>query len=605
MSPSSNFRYNLLKVNLTTGKISIEELDPEIPLNYIGGTGVGVKLFTDAHQKGVNPLGPENSTIISTGPLTGSRAPTSGRFSLVTRSPLTGTIFDSNSGGIWGVKLKRCGFDGVWIAGRSRDPVYLKVSEDDVELRGADSLWGKDVSEASQELRKAEGQKVSVLTIGPAGENQVRFSSIMNDEYRALGRGGVGAVWGSKKLKAVVVDPGSKPREIARPESFQRYVMSAFKKAVQGPITGQALRLFGTSVLVNIINEFGLFPVRNSQAGCDDEVDSISGESIKEALFVKPEACFNCPIACGRVTKTVKRSGKGPEFESVWALGAQCGVFDLESVTEASYDCNLMGLDTISTGATISCAMELHQRGMLEEQIEFGDAKALQPLVKKIATKEGIGVDLAEGSARFARKQGAEEYAMAVKGLELPAYDPRGAMGQALAYATSNRGGCHLRGYMVGWEVLGSPKMLPRFNLTGKTDILMRIQNLSRVTDSLVTCKFLEYSVGYDHLARLLSAATGIDYTISSLQTIGERIWNLERLYNLREGIDGTHDTLPARFLKEPLEKGPSSGRVVDLDKLLRDYYRSRGWNEHGVPTSSKLEKLGLGAQGGLRNGCE
>ncbi len=598
MAPNSDLRYNLLKVNLTSAKISVEELDPEIPLNYIGGTGVGVKLFTDSHHKGVNPLGPENSTIISTGPLTGSRAPTSGRFSLVTRSPLTETIFDSNSGGIWGVKLKRCGFDGAWITGQARNPVYLKVSEDDAELRDANDLWGRDVSETTRELRKTEGEKVSVLAIGPAGENLVRFSSIMNDEHRAFGRGGVGAVWGSKNLKAIVVDPGSKLREVARPESFQRYVMSAFKKAVQGPITGQALRLFGTSVLINIINEFGLLPIRNSQAGCDDEADAISGERIKETIFVKPEACFNCPIACGRVTKTAGRSGKGPEYESVWALGAQCGVFDLNSVTEANYDCNLMGLDTISTGATISCAMELHQRGLLEEQIEFGDATVLRSLVNKITTREGIGMDLAEGSVRFARKHGAEEYAMAVKGLELPAYDPRGAMGQALAFATSNRGGCHLRGFMVGWEVLGSPKMLPRFNMTGKTDILMRIQNFSRVTDSLVTCKFLEYSVGYDHLARLLSAATGIDYTISSLQTIGERIWNLERLYNLREGIDGTHDTLPPRFLKEPLEEGPSSGRVVDLDTLLRDYYRSRGWDEHGVPKSSKLEELGLSAQG-------
>ena len=594
MNASLGPRYNVLKVNLTSGVISVEELDLEITRNYIGGTGVGVRLFADSHPKGVDPIGPENSTIISTGPLTGSRAPTSGRFSLVTRSPLTGTIFDSNSGGNWGVKLKRCGFDGVWITGRSRDPVYLKISEDDAELRGAEGLWGKDVSETSLELREAEGGKVSVLAIGTAGENLVKFSAIMNDEHRAFGRGGVGAVWGSKNLKAIVVEPGTKRSEIARPDSFQRYVMSAFRKAVQGPITGQALRLFGTSVLVNIINEFGLLPVRNNQSGCDVGVDNISGERIKESIFVKPEACFNCPIACGRVTKTGGRSGKGPEFESVWALGAQCGIFDLGSVTEANYECNRLGLDTISTGATISCAMELYQRGLLEEKIEFGDAKVLQPLIRKIASREGIGMDLAEGSVRFAHKQGAEEYAMAVKGLELPAYDPRGAMGQALAYATSNRGGCHLRGYMVGWEVLGSPKMLPRFNLSGKTDILVKIQNLSRVTDSLVTCKFLEYSVGYDHLARILSAATGIDYTVSSLQKIGERIWNLERLYNIREGIDGAQDTLPARFLEEPLGEGPSSGRVVDLEKMLGDYYQARGWDEEGIPTSGKLEDLGL-----------
>jgi len=458
MNSSSDPRYNVLRVNLTSGVISVEEVDSEITRNYIGGTGVGVKLFADSHPKGVDPIGPENSTIISTGPLTGSRAPTSGRFSLVTRSPLTGTIFDSNSGGNWGVKLKRCGFDGVWITGRSRDPVYLKITEDDAELRGAEHLWGKDVSETSRKFRETEGEKVSVLAIGPAGENLVRFSAIMNDERRALGRGGVGTVWGSKNLKAIVVEPGTRQPEIARPDSFQRYVMSAFRKAVQGPITGQALRLFGTSVLVNIINEFGLFPVRNNQSGYDARVDSISGESIRENIFVKPEACFNCPIACGRMTKTRERSGKGPEYESVWALGAQCGIFDLEAITEANYDCNLLGLDTISTGATISCAMELSQRGLLEKQIEFGDAKALQPLIQKIAYREGIGTDLAEGSVRFARNQGAEEYAMTVKGLELPAYDPRGAMGQALSYATSNRGDATSGATWWAGRCSGAPK---------------------------------------------------------------------------------------------------------------------------------------------------
>ncbi|MBQ04756.1 aldehyde ferredoxin oxidoreductase [Candidatus Bathyarchaeota archaeon] len=594
MDASSETGFNLLKVDLTLGKIGVERLDAELTQNYIGGTGVGVKLFVDSHPKGVDPIGPDNSTIIATGPLTGSRAPTSGRFSLVTRSPLTETIFDSNSGGNWGVKLKRCGFDGVWITGRSKDPVFLKISTDEAELRGADTLWGKDISETSNALRATEGDSISVLAIGPAGENLVKISSIMNDEHRAFGRGGVGAVWGSKNLKAMVVERGTKLAEVSKPESFQRYIESAFRKIVQGPITGQALRLFGTSVLVNIINEFGLFPIKNNQSGCDVRAENISGERIKENIFVKPEACFNCPISCGRVTKTAGRSGKGPEYESVWALGAQCGIFDLEAITEANYECNLLGLDTISTGATISCAMEISERGFLEGKIGFGDANVLQPLIRKIAFREGIGMDLAEGSVRFARKQGAEECAMAVKGLELPAYDPRGSMGQALSYATSNRGGCHLRGYMVGWEVLGSPKMLPRFNISGKTDILMRIQNLSRVTDSLVTCKFLEYSVGYDHLARILSASTGINYTISGLQKIGERIWNLERLYNIREGIDGTQDTLPSRFLKDPLKEGSSSGQVVDLDKMLVEYYQTRGWNEEGVPTSSKLDDLGL-----------
>jgi len=583
-----------LKIDLSSNKIETFTPDVEFMENFIGGTGFGVKLLDDTLNQGIDPLSPANSLVISTGPLTGTRAPMSGRFSMVTKSPLTGTIFDSNTGGHWGVKFKRCGFDGVWLIGKASDPVYMKISENRAELKSAENIWGKNVAETTRALKQAEGRRCSVLAIGPAGENLVKISAVMNDEHRALGRGGVGAVWGSKNLKAIVTDPGSMKPEIARPESFQRYVNSAFDKILQNPITGRALRMFGTSVLVNVINEFGLFPVRNNQTGQDPRADDISGESIRESIFVKPEACYNCPIACGRVTKTSNRSGKGPEYESVWALGAQCGIFDLESITDANYECNLLGLDTISTGATISCAMELHQRGFLDEHIEFGDAGQLLPLIRKTSTREGIGADLAEGSMRLARKHRAEEYAMQVKGLELPAYDPRGAMGHALAYATSNRGGCHLRGNMVGWEVLGSPKLLPRFNLSGKTDILVKIQNNSRVTDSLATCKFQEYAVGFDHLARLLSAATGIDYTIHGLQTIGERIWNLERIFNLREGIDKTSDTLPPRFLKEPMTEGPSSGHVVDLETLLADYYAVRGWDEDGVPTKEKLDQLGI-----------
>jgi aldehyde:ferredoxin oxidoreductase len=583
---------NFLKIDLSSNNIKQFTHDNEFQEKYIGGTGFGVKLVGDNQQKGIDPFSPENTIVISTGPLTGTRAPMSGRCSMVTKSPLTNTIFDSNSGGHWGVKFKRCGFDGIWLSGKASDPIYLKISDDQAEVKSAEKIWGLNVAESTRALKQTEGKNCSILTIGPSGENLVKISAVMNDEHRAFGRGGLGSVWGSKNLKAIVTENGTKKPEIARPENFNNYVNSAFDKILQGPITGQALRTFGTSVLVNIINEFGLFPIRNNQAVQDVKADNISGESIRESIFVKPEACNNCPIACGRVTKTSNRSGKGPEYESVWALGAQCGIFNLESVTNANYECNLLGLDTISMGSTISCAMELHQHGLIDEHIEFGHADQLIPLIQKTSVRKGIGADLAEGSMRFARKYNSEQYAMQVKGLELPAYDPRGAMGHALAYATSNRGGCHLRGFMVGWEVLGSPKLLPRFNLSGKTDILVKIQNNSRVTDSLVTCKFQEYSVGFDHLVRLLSAATGINYTISSLQKIGERIWNLERIFNLREGFTKTNDTLPPRFLNEPVEKGPSSGHVVDIETLLEYYYNARGWDENGVPTLSKLDQL-------------
>ncbi len=589
----------LARVDLTTGQITIEPIAPELLEKYIGGRGLGARLLYDEVPQTVEPLAPENKLIFTVGPLTGTKVPTSGRFSVTTKSPLTGTIFDSNSGGFWGVKFKRCGFDALIVQGRSAFPVYLVIKDNQLELKQAKALWGQDVSATTEQLLAAEGTKASVACIGPAGENLVKMASIINDGSRALGRGGVGAVMGSKNLKAIVVD-GTQQTKVADPEKLEFVLYETNKWLKANPITSQALPEFGTAVLVNLFNELGIFPTRNFQAGQFEAAEQISGERLAETLTVKKRGCYACPIQCTRVTRVKGQEGEGPEYESIWSLGAQCGISDLETITEANYLCNRLGLDTISTGVTLGCAMELQQRGLLPEnynQLIFGAAEKLLESIEAIAYRQGLGDDLAEGSRRFAEKYAAPQYAMQVKGLEFPAYDPRGVQGMGLAFATSNRGACHLRAYMVGPEVLGVPKMVDRFSTGGKAGLTINFQNANTAMDTLTLCRFMGLAVSEEYFARLLTAVTGITYQTQDLHIVGERIWNLERLYNLREGFTAADDNLPDRLLHEPLPAGPSAGHTVDLAPMLKEYYRFRGWDSEGIPTEQKLARLGLGVE--------
>ncbi|MEK7448571.1 MAG: aldehyde ferredoxin oxidoreductase C-terminal domain-containing protein, partial [Planctomycetota bacterium] len=431
--------------------------------------------------------------------------------------------------------------------------------------------------------------------IGPAGENKVLISCIMNTGRRALGRGGVGAVMGSKKLKAIVIKEATGSVPIADPEQMKFIVYESNKMLRAHPMTSKGLPEFGTSVLVNVINEVGIFPTRNFQQTQFAEASKISGETIAEKIFVKRTGCAGCSIQCGRITRTSAGEGEGPEFESVWALGANCGISDLDLVARASHLWNELGLDTISTGGVLACAMELSQRKIIKTDLKFGVSKNLLDYIKKIAFRKGIGNELAEGSRRFACKYKAEKYAMQVKGLDLPAYDPRGSQGMGLSYATSPRGACHLRGgYMIGAEILGVPKMINRFSRTGKGSYLAEIQNAEAAIDSLIACRFATFALGTSYWARLISAVTGLNYTSEDLIAVGERIINLERLYNLREGFTYKDDTLPSRLLKEKVLAGPAKGYVVDLQPMLEEYYQFRGWDKRGVPTEKKLKLLNL-----------
>lgn len=583
----------ILEVDLSREKIGEAKLDEELARDFVGGRGLGVKILYDRVGPDIKPLDSENLLIFAAGPLTGTLAPASGRHCVVTKSPLTGTVFDAHSGGFWGAELRFAGYDAIVVQGQAKRPVYLWVSDGKVELRNANALWGKGTHATTDAIRKELGDdKIRVACIGPAGEKLVKIAAIINDKYRAAGRGGVGAVMGSKRLKAVAVRGRGKPK-IATEDTFNVYVRECQKLLRENPVTGTGLPTYGTAVLVNIINEHGIYPTRNFQTGVFPTADKTSGEIMAETILVRNKACFGCPIACSRITRVDGEEHEGPEYETIWAFGAQCGVDDLGAIAKANLLCNDMGLDTISMGNTIGCAMELSERGKLEGP-KFSDAKAIVELTKKTAAREGLGDRLAEGSARLAEGCGAPDLSMSVKGLELPAYDPRGVQGHGLAYATSNRGGCHLRAYMIAPEVLGIPELVERFSTSGKPETTVISQNLVATIDSLILCEFTSFALETVEYAKLLSAATGIEFTDEQIMTIGERIWNLERLYNLREGLSAKDDTLPNRLLKEPMPEGPSKGRVNMLPKMLPSYYAFRGWDSKGVPTEEKLCEIGL-----------
>ena len=583
----------ILDIDLTTGEINDVSLDMEMARLFLGGRGLGARLLWDMVGPEVEPLSPENVLVFTTGPITASSAQTSNRFSVSAKSPLTDSILHANSGGWWGMQFKRTGYDALIIRGKAEKPSMIEITADGVVIKDASHLWGKTVFETTEALGQKRNKR-NVLCIGPAGENLVRIAAIMNDRERALARGGPGAVMGSKNLKAIVVEGKERNRPADKDQfKFMQYETGKLLKA--SPLTSQALPEFGTAAVMNIVNEIGALPTRNFRQSQFESADRISGEAITDEILVKNQACWACPITCTRITKTSSgKEGEGPEYESAWAFGAQCGIVDLEKITEANYLCNDMGLDTISMGVTIGCAMELAEKGLLSSDMRFGDAEKLQDLILDTAYRRGIGDELAEGSYRMAEKAGAPELSMSAKKLEMPAYDPRGMQGQGLVYATSNRGACHETGNMLGPEVLALPRLIDRFATQGKAGIVSVHQNSAAVIDSLVFCKFVNMAVGEEFFARTLTAVTGQLFTADDLMKVGERVWTLERLYNLREGFTAADDTLPDRLLNEPVAEGPSQGFTVKLAPMLEEYYQFRGWDKDGVPKPEKLAELQL-----------
>ncbi len=603
----SGYAGRILHVDLSAGEIWPEELDWDVAADYVGGRGLAAKMIFEALKPGVDPLGPDNILVLAAGPLTGTEAPACGRSVLASKSPLTGTIFDSNSGGLIGPELKRAGFDAVVVRGRSEEPVYLAIRDGEAELKPAGHLWGRTTSETVRAIKRELGdEKARVACIGPAGERAVLLANVICEPHRAFGRGGLGAVMGSKNLKAIAVR-GKGRVEVANPHAFRRVCREIRDILARNPITGDLLGRYGTGCLTTPVNKGGILPTKNFRTGFFEEAEEITGEKLVRELGARRRACFGCPIGCGRVLMRDDREVGAPEYETMWAFGAQCGISDLGAIAKANELCNEYGIDTISLGNAIGFLMECFERGLLSERetgglrLEWGRADLLPDLVEMTARKEGIGSLLALGVRRISKRlEGSGDFAMHVKGLELPAYDPRGAKGMGLAYATSNRGGCHLRAYMVMSELLSMPRYLDPLKTEGKAGLVKRLQDIFAVLDSMVMCKFTAFAL-FETLdyepkwyARLLTTATGFYFDEEEFLRAGERIFNLERYFNVREGFDRRHDTLPGRLLKEPMPYGPAEGHVVELEAMLDEYYALRLWDPMGRPTDRVLMRLGV-----------
>jgi aldehyde:ferredoxin oxidoreductase len=597
---------SVLRVNLTKQRSFTEDLRKDLVRKFVGGNGFGITFLFREVGRDVDPLASENKLLFATGPLTGTPIPVALEFGIFAKSPLTGHLGESYSSGFFAPQLKRSGYDMLIIEGRANKPVYLRIMEDDVRLEGAEDLWGRDCWETEEILRKEEASNDSgVLTIGPAGENMVRFACITSDLYRQAGRTGLGAVMGSKRLKAIVVK-GSKEVEVAKPVELEDFVKEWTQKVLKSPKM-KGLRAYGTPSLVVLENELGVMPTRNWRESLFEHAEEIGGEALRKLYVTRSVGCLNiCPIACGK--HTLVREGRykgsevvGPENQTIYALGHNCGIGDLDAIIKANELCDRFGLDTMSTGCTLAFAMECYERGRLTKEdldgvdLRFGNDEALIEMVRKIAYREGFGNLLAEGVRALATKLGAEDYAIQIKGLEPSGFDVRGLKGAALAYAVSNRGGCHLRGRVEFMELLG---LVDRFKVEGKARLVKEREDLFTLLDCLIVCKFAEPVFDLSHLANAYFLVTGVDLTEKELLQAGERTVNLERLFISREGLSRKDDTLPKRIMSDPIAQGPSKGQKItskELRRMLDQYYMTRGWDKHtGKPTEEKLVELNL-----------
>jgi aldehyde:ferredoxin oxidoreductase len=597
-------------VDLTNERVSVEEIDPQVAKDFIGARGWAMKYLRDEVDPAVDPLSPENKLLFATGPLTDTPAPTGNRYMVVTKAPLTGAISVSNAGGMYPTEMKRTGFDMFIFEGRAKRPVYVWINDGHVEIRSAEDLWGMTVPETEDALLDETDPKAKVACIGPAGERLVKMASIMNDKHRAAGRSGVGAVMGSKNLKAVVVR-GTQRAALAEPDGMKALCREVRQEVAADVKKGSSLREYGTAYVPIVTNEIGILPTRNFQTGVFEGVEGITGVVLTEKYLIRPKACYGCPIACGRKTKVevpgYEGEGEGPEYETIASLGSACGLDDMAAIAKANYLCNELGLDTISTGVTIACAMELHEEGILPQgdvgmPLHFGDADAVIDLVQKTAYREGFGDALAEGSYRLAEKYGRPELSITAKKQEFPGYDPRGAKGMGLLYATSNVGASHMAGDIAYMEVFGVPKKIDPLSIERKPWYIKHFEDLFAIIDAAGLCVFLSIRYLCDatddvmptRLTALLNLATGADYTVESLLQAGDRIYTLERLFLTEAGFSRADDTLPKRMLEEPMPDGPAKGHVVELDEMLPQFYELRGWDENGAPTEAKLAELGL-----------
>jgi aldehyde:ferredoxin oxidoreductase len=594
----------LLRVDLTSGKFSDQEVSKDDEIKFMGGRGLAAKLLYEENKPKTDAFDPENRLIFMTGPYTATLGSFTAFYNVTTKSPLTGGILSAHSGGHWSPMLRRTGYDGIIFKGKAAKPVYLLLTDAGPQLMDASDLWGKDVFETTDILQKRH-EKAKATVIGPAGEKLVRFAAIMNDHHRAAGRGGVGAVMGSKNLKAIVVH-GTKEIPQADPEKLKETFKTATATVKE---KSAAFSKYGTSMVVGITGKAGTIPTRNFQTAYFPEYEKIGGDALVNNHKIKDSACYRCPLHCGNETKADGEyhcETEGPEYETLAMFGSNLGNSNLESIIMANNLCNQYGIDTISCADTIACAIELFEEGIITEKetgglkLGWGDYRSVVKLVELTGKAEGFGKLVGEGSRRLSAKYGpkAQKFAMNVKGMEFPGYDPRGIQGMGLAFATSTRGACHLRATMYVPELFQG--VLDRFTIKGKAQPLKDLQELFTIYDCMILCKFgarNAFGNSWDNMVTLSNAATGRSYTVDDLKKIGARGWTMERLFNLREGISKKDDTLPERLFTTPIHDGPSKGAVVnkaDFDNELEQYYKLWGWSSDGVPTRESLAALDL-----------
>jgi aldehyde:ferredoxin oxidoreductase len=589
----------ILYINLSQKKIRNEQIDTGFAKRFLGGAGFGAKMLYDNTPQGISPFDPRNLLIFATGPFTGTLSPQGCKFSVVTKGPVIMGYCEAEGGGYFGPEMKFAGYDAVVISGKSKEPVYLDINDDNVVTTNAEELWGKGVYETDRLIKEEIGDRsVKIAAIGPAGENLVRYSCITNDFSRQAGRGGVGAVMGSKRLKAIAIR-GTKDIKVANPEDFKKMVWKGMKKTLWKSLTD-----YGTLSGLSTYNEWGVLPTRNFQTSYFEKNEKLDALYVKKKLYQKNRACFGCPIACShiRMIKKGRYSGtivEGPEHETATMLGPACGIDSIEAITYANLLCDDLGLDTISAGNVVGFAMECYERGIITKkdtdglELTFGNYDAQIELLKKIAMKDGLGDILADGVMRAAEKfKGAKKFAMHVKGLELPAYDPRKAIGQGLAFAIADVGGTHGRAWTIGLEI---EKMTPQ-SPEGKADVVKKSTRERMLPDIMGYCRFV--LLGYAYYAKLLSALTGWTVTADSLVEIVDRVYTLTRAFNAREGFRRKDDYLPDRMLTEPVPNGPAKGSIVQpqhFKRMIDEYYALWGWDPMtGVPKRETLLKSGL-----------
>ena len=610
----------ILRVNLTQGSCKAEALNMDWANDYLGQRGLATKYLCAEVDPKCDPLSPENKLIMATGPLTGTMASTAGRYSVITKGPLTGAVACSNSGGFLGAEFKNAGWDMIIFEGKSAEPVYLWVENDKAELRSAKELWGKSAWETDDLLHQMhQDPQIRVACVGRTAEAGCLYAGVINDKHRAAGRSGVGTVMASKNLKAVAVRGTLGVGNIRDMPQFMKAVNEGKKVLADNAVTGQGLPTYGTQVLMNVINGVGGLPAHNMKDVGFKGAQNISGEAMHEprASDGKPNlttnaGCFGCTIACGRISTidpthfSIQNKPEywgasgGLEYEAAWSLGADTGVDDLDALTYANFVCNEDGFDPITFGCTLAAAMEMFEAGNITLQdtggieLKFGSAKAFVAAVELLVSGEGFGKDLALGSKRLCEKYGRPELSMSVKGLEFPAYDPRGIQGIGLNYATSNRGACHVRGYTIASEILGIPVKTDQTETDGKPELVKAFQDATALVDSSGLCLFTTFAWGMDNIAPQIDAACVGDWSVEKCLEVGERVWNLERQFNNDAGFTTNDDKLPKRLLEEAIVGGPTAGQVNRLGEMLPRYYEIRGWTDKGEITQETRQRLSL-----------